>query len=438
VDRGNFLRAVMSVSVLFAFACSTPSGPERPTHDSAGTLPSASAIQGRLVFRGECASCHASGDSFDLAYFSYPDSTVVRRALGHVDMNTSSDIVAYIRTLAVAPVGRFATSFQPGGVQLTGDLEFATALFGSDAWPSELTSSALLAIDPTDVPIALGFPRWSFEESNLDWMPDDPFPESLRRHSNERAGGALSRYQTSGSYEDLYAATMALRIAERDPQSTMAPCQLEEPVRFEADDCFQARRWTASLVAQHMLRSGSDAPLHFSLHDAWWDVGNAARKSIQHNVPIDNAEENWAVWMYLGWAFAPERHASTYLATALARKHLPRHATLHALRSQVARVEASGNPYEDLFTAVRVAPRSWMADVAAFSFRNLIERLEAGDVPSDRPFRNIQEGMPESQLDKAWIGLQRARIRLIQNLGSEELAAVTPLYDRVRELLPPL
>ena len=64
MDRGNFLRAVMSASVLFAFACSTPSGPERPTHGSAGTLPSASAIQGRLVFRGECASCHASGDGF--------------------------------------------------------------------------------------------------------------------------------------------------------------------------------------------------------------------------------------------------------------------------------------------------------------------------------------------------------------------------------------
>jgi hypothetical protein len=419
-------------------ACDSPSSPLAESELPDVQERVADVTLGHQAFLAECTSCHASGDGFDLAFFSFPDSTIIRRALGHVDMNTSSDIVAYIRTLAVAPVGRFATSFQPGGVQLTGDLEFATALFGSDAWPSELTSSALLAIDPTDVPIALGFPRWSFEESNLDWMPDDPFPESLLRHSNELAGGALSRYQTSGSYEDLYAATMALRIAERDPQSTMAPCQLEEPVRFEADDCFQARRWTASLVAQHMLRSGSDAPLHFSLHDAWWDVGNAARKSIQHNVPIDNAEENWAVWMYLGWAFAPERHASTYLATALARKHLPRHATLHALRSQVARVEASGNPYEDLFTAVRVAPRSWMADVAAFSFRNLIERLEAGDVPSDRPFRNIQEGMPESQLDKAWIGLQRARIRLIQNLGSEELAAVTPLYDRVRELLPPL
>jgi len=433
LERGAVLALLCAVA-----ACDSASSPLAESELPDVAERSADVTLGHEAFLAECASCHASGDGFDLAFFSFPDSTIIRRALGHVDMATSSDIVAYIRTLAVAPVGRFATSFQPGGVQLTSDLEFATTLFGSDAWPSELTSSALLAIDPTRVPIAFGFPRWSLEESNLDWMPDSPFPETLLRHSNERAGDALRRYQASGAYEDLYAATMALRIAERDPQSTMAPCQLEEPVRFAADDCFQARRWTASLVAQHMLRSGSGEPMHFSLHDAWWDVGNVARKSLQHGVPIDNAEENWAVWMYLGWAFAPERHASTYLATALSRKHLPRHATFHALRSQVARVEASGNPYEDLNTAVRVAPRSWMADVAAFSFRNLIERLEAGDVPSSRPFRNIQEGMPESQLDKAWIGLQRARIRLVQGLGSEELEAVTPLYQRVRELLPPL
>ena len=419
-------------------ACDSPASPlaESESPDVAARL--ADPTLGHEAFLAECASCHASRDGFDLAFFSFPDSTIIRRALGHVDMATSSDIAAYIRTLDVAPVGRFATSFQPGGVLLTSDLEFATTLFGSDAWPSALTSTELLAIDPTDVPIALGFPRWSFEESNLDWMPDDPFPEGLLRHSGDRAGDALHRYQASGAYEDLYAAAMALRIAERDPKSTMAPCQLELPVRFEADDCFQARRWTASLVAQHMLRSGSGEPLHFSLHDAWWDVGNVARKSLQHGVPIDNAEENWAVWMYLGWAFAPQRHASTYLATALARKHLPRHATFHALRSQVARVEATGNPYEDLNTAVRVAPRSWRVDVAAFSFRNLIERLESGDVPSDTRFRNVEPGMPESQLDKAWIGLQRARIRLIQGLGSEELEAVTPLYERVLQLLPPL
>ncbi|MCH7532332.1 MAG: hypothetical protein IIB36_11330 [Gemmatimonadetes bacterium] len=421
-----------------AGACDSPAAPlaESELPDVAERL--ADPTLGHQAFVAECAGCHASRDGFDLAFFSFPDSTIVRRALGHVDTTTAFDIAAYINTLPVVPVGRFDQSFQPGGVELTGDVEFATTLFGSDSWPSALTTAELLAIDPTQVPIALTFPRWSFEESNLDWMPDDPFPEGLLRHSQNRAGDALRRYQASGTDDALYDAAIALRIAERDPKSTMAPCQLEEPVRFEADDCFQARRWTASLVAQHMLRSGSSEPMHFSLHDAWWDVGNVARKSLQHGVPIDNAEENWAVWMYLGWAFAPQRHASTYLATALARKDLPRHATFHTLRTQVARVEATGDPYQDLNTAIRVAPRGWVADVAIFSFRNLIERLEAGDVPSDRPFRNVKEGMPESQLDKAWTGLQRARIRLLRSLPSEELESVTPLYERVLELLPPL
>ena len=429
-------RAVLALGCAVA-ACDSPAAPVVADADEPVVAERrASPTLGHVAFLAECASCHASRDGFDLAFFSFPDSTIIRRALGHVDNTTAFDIAAYINSLEVAPVGRFEQSFQPGGVELTSDVEFATILFGSDAWPSELTTAELLAIDPREVPVALAFPRWSFEESNLDWMPDDPFPEGLLRHSDDRAGGALRRYQATGTAHDLYAAAMALRIAERDRMSTAAPCQLDEPVRFKPDECFQARRWTASLVGQHMLRSGSSEPMHFSLHDTWWDAGNVARKSLVHRMPIENAEENWAVWMYLGWAFAPERHASTYLATALVRQDLPRHATFHALRSQVARVASTGAPYKDLHTAVRMAPRPWVADVAGFSLRNLIERLESGDVPSAKLFRNVQEGMPESQLDKAWEGLQRARMQLLRRLDGDERKAIEPLYQRVLELLP--
>ncbi len=429
-------RAVLTLVCVVA-ACDSPAAPVVDEEPVVAARP-ASPTLGHLAFIAECASCHASRDGFDLAFFSFPDSTIIRRALGHVDTVTAFDIAAYINTLPVAPVGRFDQSFQPGGVQLAGDVEFATNLFGSDAWPSTLTSAQLLAIDPTQIPVALAFPRWSFEENNLDWMPDAPYPEGLLAHSEHRAGDALKKYRASGDGYDLYAATMALRVAERNVMSTEAPCLVSDPARFKPDACFQARRWTASLVGQHMLRSGSSEPMHFSLHDAWWDVGNAARHSLVERMPIENADENWAVWMYLGWAFAPQRHASTYLSSGLTRLGLPRHATFHALRAQVARVEATGDPYQDLRTATMRAPRTWLSDVAAFSLRNLIERLESGDLPSATPFRNVKAGQPESQLDKAWQGLLRGRIQLIARLEREELDALEPLYTRVLELLPPL
>ncbi|MEE2898211.1 MAG: hypothetical protein VX815_07055 [Gemmatimonadota bacterium] len=422
------------VVLCVATACDSPAAPvaEEPVVVARPASPKL----GNVAFLDECASCHASRDGFDLAFFSFPDSTIMRRALGHVDEATAFDITAYINTLSVAPVARHDQTFQPGGLELTNDVEFARNLFGSDAWPSDLSTAGLSAMDPRDVPVALTFPRWSSEETNLDWMPDARFPEVLLTRSNHWAGSAVRQYQESGTGLDLYRAAQRLRWAERNPVNNAAPCQLGEEARFRPNECFQARRWTASLVAQHMLRSGSSEPMHFALHDTWWDVGNVARKSLVHGRPIPNAEQNWAVWMYLGWAFAPQRHASTYLSSALVRLDLPRHATFHALRAQVARVEGTGDAYKDLFTTVRVAPRGWLVDAARFSLRNLIERLEAGDQPSAKPFENVAEGSPVSQRAKAWEGLETARRRMLSRLDWDEWVVLEPLYQRVWELLP--
>ena len=82
-----------------------------------------------LAFEGECGTCHASRDGFDLAHFGYSDTTVLRRAHGHVDTTTALDIVAHVRSLAVPRENRDLRIFQPGGEVLSSDLEFATRLF---------------------------------------------------------------------------------------------------------------------------------------------------------------------------------------------------------------------------------------------------------------------------------------------------------------------
>ena len=425
---------VAILAAMLMVACDTPSGLE-PPDSAAATELAASPVIGRTAFLEECASCHAARDGFDLAFFSFPDSTIVRRAVGHVDTVTALDIAAYIRTLEADPVPREAQSFQPGGLQVDGDVAFAVGLFGEDAWPSGLTSQALAAIDPTEVPVAFSFPRWSIEENNLDWMPDEPLPRGILGYRDGAVGRALDLYYVTGGERSLEAAVLALRSADRQPDNPEAPCLVEDAARFRATECFEVRRWTSSLVAQHMLRTGRTDPMSFVLHDSWWDVGNAARKSLQHGMPIERAEENWAVWMYLGWAFSPERHASVYLATGLSRMGLLRHGTFHALRAQVVREEGRGDPYKDLATAARFAPAHWVLEAARFGYEHLIERLESGDLPDATPFRDAEDGMPESHLAIAREGLTQARAILRRRLSGAEMAELRPLDERVAQLL---
>lgn len=432
-SRAFNLAVVLSLTL--AAACETPSEVQILDEEDGATARTASSILGRIAFLDECASCHASRDGFDLAFFSFPDSTIIRRAVAHVDTLTAFDITAYINSLNTEHVDRHAQSFQPGGYEVMGDLAFAQNLFGADEWPGDLTSDELAAIDPLDVPVAFSFPRWSFEGNNLDWMPDTPLPEPILDFGEGAIGRALDHYYRVGTDQALIQVVYGLRVADRSADFTVAPCLTEDPVRFQPAECFEVRRWTSSLVAQHMLRKGVVEPIDPMVHDVWWDVGNAARKSIQHGMAIPNAEENWATWMYLGWAFEPERHASVYLSTGLARQGLWRHGVFSALRSQVVRPENRGDAYKDLSTAVNLAPGHWIEDVATFGFNELIARLERGDVPDATPFRNVREGMPESQMAIAVDGHERTRLLLQRRLGWERASALAPLWERVEELL---
>ena len=352
-------------------------------------------------------------------------------------MTTSLDIAAYIRTLSVDPVGRFDQSFQPGGLQIEDDVSFAMGLFGEDAWPSSLTPDQLAAIDPTDVPVALAFPRWSFEEANIDWMPDAPLPVGILDYDGGLARGALEAYYATGTDTWLIHAVGALRSIDRREANPDAPCLTEDVERFRPEECFEVRRWTSSLVAQHMLRSGRSDPIDPMLHDSWWDVGNAARKSLERGAtPIENAVENWAVWMYLGWAFSPDRHASVYLGNALSRLGLARHATFVALRAQLARRPESSDPYADLMSVARFAPDHWLFEAASFGYRHLIDRLEAGDSPDPSAFRQAREGGPTSHLDRAHTELRQAAAILERRLSAEQVAQLVPLHERILAVLP--
>jgi len=347
------------------------------------SLPKADAAVGRIAFENHCSGCHASRDGIDLKMFGFTDTTIIRRAVKHVDTTTARNIVAYIHSLTATPEPERLRLFQPHGAPLAGDVDFAIALFGRDAWPAELSSAGLLAIDPRNVQIAAKLPIWSDESSNLDWMPDNPLPYAILDYSGGLVAGALAGYRAVPTRDNLLRAVTALRTAANASANPGAPCLLEDTLRVDFRQCFEVRRWTSTLVALHLLRNGLDTDLGGPAVDIWWDVGNAARKSRNDpSTPIANPVENWVAWMFLGWSFDPSQHASVYTGGGFRQMGLVRHATFVALRSEVARPRNSTSPYDDALNAIRFAPNSWTTSVATFGLRQLLERLQSGDRPS--------------------------------------------------------
>lgn len=405
---------------LSSFGCSSDSGlaPDPGPPEIVGN-----AVAGLEAFEAECASCHSSKDGFDLRFFSFPDSTIVRRAVAHVDTATSHDIVAYIRTLRSRAMPRDFRLFQPGDKRAGSDAVFAAGVFGGDWFPADLTASQLLAVDPLEAPIAIDFPLWSFEFSNLDWMPDRPIADELLDFQTQLGAARpyVELYHRTHALDALINGVLALRIAERDPANPDAPCVMEPFDRFRPDDCFEARRWIASLAAQHMLRTGDREALSPILHDGWWDVGNAARRSRQTSEPVDNAIANWAQWMYVGWAFEPDRHASIYLGLAMDALGLPRHSTFHAVRAMVERPANSRAAFMDVRSAARFAPSHWTYNAIRFGYGQLIDRLGS-------PIR----WRDQNDLDEARRAVSDAYIIAARKLSDQsQLAALASLRDQV-------
>ncbi len=188
------------------------------------------------------------------------------------------------------------------------------------------------------------------------------------------------------------------------------------------------QRWIATLGAQHMLRSGLEGGLHPMVHDAFWDVGQTARRAMVHGgIPFQNGHEIWAGWMWLGWMFEPGNHASFYTAKGMQNFGLIRHSTFVGLRSMVERPAGSHRPYEDIQIAVAFSPGHWAANAADFGLRHLAERLEAGEVPSQLP--------PNHDMNDLRLNVMRAYQTAIRKDPASR-ADLEPLMERVLELMP--
>lgn len=425
-------KTVITASALLASALSlggcseaSPSGPDILSDGSLMVSRSASVAAGAEAFLVACASCHTSRDGADLALFGFSDRDIVRRAVFHVDSSTATQILDYIRSLEIASVPRNLRPFQVPRVAT--DEAFAQRLFGGDYWPSNLGEAGLLAMDPAKVAAAVIFPLWSDEESDLDWMGNVPLSPHVLDHVMASPREAIDAYYSNRSDARLIAALKRARSVLFDTGAgacaTVANGALRAP-----QECFDQLRWLSNLGAQHVLRRGSlaaELPASSTVIQAiWWDVGQAARRSLVKNgAPVPQAEANWVSWMYLGWVHAPGSRPSVYTAQGLNRVGLPRHATFVAVRSLVSRPTGSAQSYADLRTTASVAPLAWLESAAGSAVISLESRASRGWEPSSAPEREAA--------NKA---LEDAIRVLTRRLG--EVRAKT-LITRIRALLLP-
>ena len=390
--------------------------------------PPPSPSSGQLAFERACSSCHTAKDGFDLAYFSYPDTAIIRRALKHVNSATASLIASYIVGMNTPHVSQSLRLFQPGGSTAASDVDFAVRALGQDGWPTTMTVSQLRAIDPLQLRIVPKLLIWSDEGSNLDWMPDDSLPVAILNYSGGAGANALAAYNRSPTTQNLIAAVTALYDADHASANAGAPCMFFVASRVNYKQCFEVRRWISSLVAQHMLRNGITRPLATPLHSIWWEVGDAARRSQGHPGQVANTTQNWVAWMYLGWMFDPANVAAVYTAGGLRQLGLPRHATFVALRSLVARpfasLEEDHTVWADFREFAGSVPTSWAVPAANFALHHLLDRLHAGDRPlagteTTIAIANVKSGMSS----------------LATKVSAASLAPLTTLGNQVISLL---
>jgi hypothetical protein len=377
-------RSFLLVVLLSALAgCSGDSNgdPADPSGPNGPTLPvTPQAARGLVAFQQNCASCHASRDGYDLHFFRYGDTTIVRRALGHVDQATAQDIVAHIATFSFPQHPRDERPFQPGGVVLASDAAFGTSLF-PNGFPTDLSTAQVRAMDPMNVRIAIALPRWSVEQQNTDWMPDHAVSATILADQNGEPQAALDAYHANPTQANLKRVMTALFSATHRAGAP-GPCHFESSGRIDALECFQVSRWASTLVAQHMLRNGLSRTMSDTIfHSFWWEVAESVRRGTSVSALATNGVQNRVAWYYLGWMFGSDARPSLYMLPSFESAQMLHHATFVAIKSMVSRPANTDFAYSDLVNIPRYGSPDWLYGSLRFGYRHLLERIQAGDVP---------------------------------------------------------
>ena len=344
-----------------------------------------------------CISCHLSPTGIDIVQFgkidiTQQDSIVVKRATGHITLEESYHIAAYLKTLNVQPNNNASLSTMIG-IDNSNGVEPHQIWDGS----SSLTVEGINSWDfRNGVTYDFEFPRWfkgdennDLPEDNLDWLPEIDL-------LTEKGGNVSITYETYLSQptkenlkEVLIASHHILTEGERNPG---------EHGFNDFEKSFEYQRWIATLYMQHVLKPNSDLEFGeeltgydistFSMADGIWDVGNIARRSQDNGSNLGNGQEidnrllNEVQWLYMGWLTNYGKRNSfetQYIGTALKDFGDQDLASLVILKSLVSRSDNSQRMYDDVFTMGYITSDDMFYESVVFGLDYLIDGINSGD-----------------------------------------------------------
>lgn len=338
-----------------------------------------------------CVSCHLSPTGIDIVQFGkidirQQDSIVVKRATGHITLEESYHIAAYLKTLNAQPNNNGSLSTMIG-------IDNTNGVEPSQVWDGT-TSLTVNEINNWDfrngISYDFEFPRWfkgdetnTMYDDNLDWLPEtDLLTEKGIEYDDE-----YLNYIDNPTKENLKTLLIhshyKLSEGERNPG---------EHGFNNFDKSFDYQRWMATLYMQHVIKPNSDLEFgeelsgydlgNFSISDGIWDVGNIARRSQDNGSNVGNGDEvdnrllNEVQWLYLGWLTnygKRNSNESQYIGTALKDFGEEDLASLVILKSIVNRSPNSQRMYDDVFTMGYITSDDMFYESVKFGLDFLID-----------------------------------------------------------------
>ena len=338
-----------------------------------------------------CVSCHLSPTGIDIVQFGkidirQQDSIVVKRATGHITLEESYHIAAYLKTLNAQPNNNGLLSTMIG-------IDNSNGVEPSQVWDgtTSLTVNEINNWDFRDgISYDFEFPRWfkgdetnTMYDDNLDWLPEtDLLTEKGIEYDDE-----YLNYIDNPTKENLKTLLIhshyKLSEGERNPG---------EHGFNNFDKSFDYQRWMATLYMQHVIKPNSDLEFgeelsgydlgNFSISDGIWDVGNIARRSQDNGSNVGNGDEvdnrllNEVQWLYLGWLTnygKRNSNESQYIGTALKDFGEEDLASLVILKSIVNRSPNSQRMYDDVFTMGYITSDDMFYESVKFGLDFLID-----------------------------------------------------------------
>jgi hypothetical protein len=338
-----------------------------------------------------CVSCHLSPTGIDIVQFGkidirQQDSIVVKRATGHITLEESYHIAAYLKTLNAQPNNNGSLSTMIG-------IDNSNGVEPSQVWDGT-TSLTVNEINSWDfrngISYDFEFPRWfkgdetnTMYDDNLDWLPEtDLLTEKGIEYDDE-----YLNYIDNPTKENLKTLLIhshyKLSEGERNPG---------EHGFNNFEKSFDYQRWMATLYMQHVIKPNSDLEFgeelsgydlgNFSISDGIWDVGNIARRSQDNGSNVGNGDEvdnrllNEVQWLYLGWLTnygKRNSNESQYIGTALKDFGEEDLASLVILKSIVNRSPNSQRMYDDVFTMGYITSDDMFYESVKFGLDFLID-----------------------------------------------------------------